>query len=377
MLPFLVNPRHFLSNPLIRLDLDRLNRGRSAWRKWGDRLIFLPFLLIASIPSQIYIDGNRQRTLALMTLAIHALGLVVGLRTLFLAVNLMGEDTRPEQWELLILTPLDARRLIIGKVVACFRAVWWSHALLAMTRLGLAAGYAQILHMYYWSFYPLNGLGVLWQERLGITPECPLGMIPYCNSFLPWPLHDYGSPSLPLDWWKILLAALMLIALHLMEALFLTVIGIWASLAVRGYLQKALSLLIRLGLGILAFGLFMSSEYSFTIAMQLEGDPYNYESFQTCGTQYSCPYYYNMGVLRFQRWVLPIESAAVTGGTLLDNGTLLGANIMRPIGSRLFVLRNLASGLAGIAIYIALIWFFLKLCVWTAIRRGASPPGYI
>jgi hypothetical protein len=344
-------------------------------------LLFVPFLLIAAIPSQIYIDGDQQRTIALMTLAIHALGVVVGLRTLFLAVNLMGEDSRAEQWELLILTPQDARRLVIGKLIVCFRAVWWSHALLAMARLGLAAGYAQILHTYYWPISLFNP-GTPWLERIGIKVICPVGLVPYCHGYSGWPFQYYDSLYLPLDWWKIALAALVLVILHFLEGLLLTLLGLWAGLVGQVYLQKALALILRLGLGLLAAGLFISSEYPFQIAVQVEGDPYNYKANEICVSfmEPHCTYGYNhylRSLQSFGRWNLPIEAAAVTGGTLLDNGTLLGANIMRPIGSRLFVLRNLASGLAGIAIYIALIWFWLKLTVWTAIRRGASPPGYI
>ena len=58
------------------------------------------------------------------------------LRTLALAANTISREKRGGTWDLLLLTPMDARQIVRGKWWATLRHVWRGYALLALLRAG-------------------------------------------------------------------------------------------------------------------------------------------------------------------------------------------------------------------------------------------------
>ncbi|GAB4511505.1 MAG: hypothetical protein OHK0046_09680 [Anaerolineae bacterium] len=82
--------------------------------------------------------GNLARIggFALLTMNI-ALYLVVLLITLGLASNSITREHRSKNWDILLLTNVNARQLVWGKWWASLQALWGDHVIVALLRLGL------------------------------------------------------------------------------------------------------------------------------------------------------------------------------------------------------------------------------------------------
>lgn len=86
----------------------------------------------ASVPEQLLNIGS----MFLLTMNV-ALYLVVILITVALASNSISREKRSRTWDTLLLTNVDARKIVMGKWWASLRAIFGDHTMILWLRLGL------------------------------------------------------------------------------------------------------------------------------------------------------------------------------------------------------------------------------------------------
>lgn len=89
-------------------------------------------LQYASVPQQLLSIG----TMFLLTMNI-ALYFVVIMITVALAANSISREKRSRTWDTLLLTNIDARKIVMGKWWASLRAIFGDHTMILWLRLGL------------------------------------------------------------------------------------------------------------------------------------------------------------------------------------------------------------------------------------------------
>jgi hypothetical protein len=154
-----------LRNPVARAELKHLRRSiptTGNFSRWAMRgilsaavcaavIIFCVSLALAfSTPSATTLAAHVRGSGVATRWLIHPLVALAGLtvliyfslmfRTLSLAGNTVSREKRGGTWENLLLTGMDARRLVLGKWWAVICTVWREYALLALLCVGVCAG---------------------------------------------------------------------------------------------------------------------------------------------------------------------------------------------------------------------------------------------
>jgi len=130
----------FSNNPLSNYELFYLYKQSHKQWNYVRLCIFVLAMVAAVIPLWLYMDMNQTPTLLVMAVVIYLAHVVVGMRTMLLAINAVTREQRVGTWESLILTGIDAWRIVWGKWWGVVRYVWKDHALMALPRIGLAFG---------------------------------------------------------------------------------------------------------------------------------------------------------------------------------------------------------------------------------------------
>lgn len=347
-------PRRYIFSPAAKIELAYLRRrlvGRGRWLRFMDGLFILLCLWVATIPLRIYVTHDTRNWIFLMMFVISGVQFTVWLRTLMLANASIAREYSPGRWDVFILTGMDAQQIVLGKWWAVIRYTALSHIFAAFLRLGLALAYAQYMHF---GFSPM---------------KCPFGGAAFCH--VSWG-YDYvwNGINLRLHYtelqpalWKIVLAAVILIAFSLLEVALLSAIGIMSALLMPRNLRLLTALLLR---GILFLGAVTSifaTEFNGRIINSVSGyecTEYYYPSFA-----YVCP-----------DWALLMETTEIGLSSFGDNGNFIAAMVMRPTGNDIFVLRNVAgSGVIGASAYLFLIWLSLRIAHLLIIRQKALRPN--
>lgn len=99
--------------------------------------------------------------ISLLTMNI-ALYLIVTLITLGLSSNSITRERKGRTWDVLVLSNVDARQIVLGKWWASVVALWGDHAMLSFLRVG-------------WTCFIVISMESLFGSRL---PALPLGMSP-------------------------------------------------------------------------------------------------------------------------------------------------------------------------------------------------------
>lgn len=366
----------FLHNPLT--DYERLFLRRTRFFAWK-RIRYALFLLAMAVsltPLWLYLDTNQTGLLLVMVAVIYLAHVMVEMRTMLLAIHSITREQRAGTWDLLILTGIDARRIVWGKWWGVVRHVWKDHALMALPRVGLAFGIAQ----YLLRFPPAS----MYQPFPWGTPFAYVSCLPNCSNI---------NPQLTTT----LIGALLILIFSAVEAGLMGAIGIALACCSRHYhvLQVLAGTAVRIVITVVAI-------------LVIEVGRVNWQHLLVihCSLSPSCAWhgagipsdeasYYELNSIR--RTVLRIkDTAQLSVSPLTDAGTSLSANVMRPFGdgtmfgkdirlikgewvilshsNLLFVLRNLVAAILGLTLYALIIVGVLRLAQAAVQRHGALRP---
>ncbi|HUN06530.1 MAG TPA: hypothetical protein PLQ56_08010 [Aggregatilineales bacterium] len=355
----------WITNPIYRADTLYLRRARSIdWYYIVRRvLLFIPVALVACIPSIIYIDGFQDNWLHLMLLTTILVHVVLTVRVAAVTVNLIQQSHQNGTWDLIRLTGITARWLVMGKWLAAFREVAFDFALFSIIKLGLSVAFVHYLNVPYSSVDWRQG--GYFGHYVGICPEgWPYGFIsPFCYMGLVGLPH---IPALP----QLLVALVITCVTALLETGLLVAMTTWITIR---------------------FGLSDYSKNDESVPM-----PTSVQVLMVCGFRFGLAICVFAGVLlidgRSGAWLPGAnyvgedfftllrriwDTAHLAFSSLLDNAILLNANIMREKGALdllpLFHLRNIFAAGLGMLLYLALIRYFLARAQVAAIRRHGLP----
>jgi len=306
-------------------------------------LVFSGLLLFSAMPKWIYMDYTQKRLLYGMAGVLFLVHAIVGLRTLVVAGRSISREFSTGTWDLLALTNVDARQLILSKWWATVRGVWFYHVLAGVLKVGLACGIAQFFHseLRPWSAEP--------------SVRQAFNYISYNQPYDYFPINP--------NWHAVLRAAVILVLFGLVEAGLLAAIGLLSSLSLRkiGSVQLMVGIGLRV-LPILATLLLVNkvSEYAYGYA--------RYRWYMDSPNAYITT---NESINR----TILFESAQVVGTTQIDGGVLASTNLLRVQPMRhYFLVRAFVNIGIGMGIHIMMTIGVLWLAQKQAIRRGLSPP---
>ncbi len=367
-----------------------LQRSGINWSFIWLRVIPLSFLtLVALIPVFYYIDDSRVDWLPLMALVLFIPRLLLMIRTLFVGIQNVQQDMIQGRWEPLILTGYPAPKIVRRKWVEVVLQTFPDQVLFSLPAIGLSMGISQ----FFVSTIYNCGQG---QPNLPITPQ-----IQIINSFF----HSYCynsdatyyagrlhtlNPSLIVS----VIGIMIIIAFTVFEVSLNASIGTLAAFS--RFATKGLGIIYGV---VIRFGL---------LVIVLLSIPFMEDYRQNT---FICRNSYSMACSTYGQYFLSVFSGSLYRGydtlqltamPLLDQGTLLAANIMRPSDTRLiridvyhfmykapridlvqnrydnrrFVLRNLIAAAISTFFYWLLICYFLRRATRFAIvNHGAS--GYL
>ena len=364
MLPFLAHPKRYTNSIIVTAELQFLRREGDRWSRgwlgWLGKIMFIFAAGAAVLPLFVYMTEDRLGTLLVLVAVVYFFHLSVSVRTLLLASNAIGREKQSDNWESLVLTGVDARRLILGKWWAVIKYVWKTHALSALLRVGLAYGVAQRLN------------------AVGSAGNCAGITAPFC-----YESHNY-SPALlwnPLIL-KVIVAGGVCLIFALVELTFLVSLGQFAALlAQRHNLMRSIvalcfrAALIVLSLSFLKLPLASGNYYSDTFQgalVSMLGQVYCIQNFGVdyCKTQpaSSSSYYYD--------FALTLENSKFVITPLADSGTLITADLMRPVPviGLFHILRDLYLSTISLIIFFVFTWFCLRSAQILAVRQHALRP---
>lgn len=369
-------------NPIARLNI--ASHEKTQHNRWKIRPLWLmPLLLIATIPTWLYIDQTRDVVLVMMLLVNLGASMLMTVYTASFVHEIMRRlrflpDDGDGNNDLLMLSNIDAKTYVGGIWWTTVRRLWPNYLLLAVPRIGLAYGLAQYLHIVHLNPNPLSE----------ISPAYPLfnPAFQYASS------HDFSLIRLQPNLDTVIIGGIVLVMLSFFETGFSTALITLATMFTdRSKLRTSLlAIVLRLVIGV------------GVAQVMLVMRPINqawFREFACCGCGSAACSQADPDSRRdtqFRPALRALETGQVTLSVLSDGGALLGANIMRPFGEAsiygqewgnvrvgnvyeyqmtrntnlLFVLRNVLSAGLGVIMYGMLTWGILRLTRLFAYVRG-------
>ena len=382
---------HFLRQELRRTSTPSLINWSFIWM----RVIPLTFLtLVALIPTQYYINESRVDWLPLMAIILFLPRPILAIRTMFMGIQSIRQDMVQGRWELLILTGIPARKIVLSKWAKVVSQSCPDQILFILPTIGLAIGISQffVSTVYNCRQDEYNNLPTLSNQIKGILSF----LYSYCyNSdatYFAGHFHTLNPAPLVL-----IIGIILIVAIAIFE------VGLNASIGtLAGFSQFAAK-----GLGIvygaiIRFGLLLIVSLSIPLMEDYLRHNLDCGNFMVIRANI-CPNYpqsifFGMPRLFFKGYDT-IELAAMP---LLDQGVLLAANIMRPSDTRLiridfyhftyrapridfiknrydnrpFVFRNLiAAAISGLFYWLLIRHFLRRATRFAIVNHGAS--GYL
>lgn len=308
-------------------------------------------LIFAALP---FFATNHYADITFHTLVgLCLIGFCLGytLHIIILAIWTIEHEKQNRTWDSLVLTGIHGNRVIFGKWLAVVSTALGVAVLLTVSKLALGYGMMQNLNFYpSWIDFGINNWNraFVYMGSLVSTGE-PIAYYPQV--------------------WQVITAFIVLGIISIAE------VGMLAGLGILCGFIKTRFAAIKFGgvigirtlfsiLGVLLIGLVGQLEVNFHILHTLPRSD-NSSVLWNCEGEFfqqKADYYAWCTVERDNRRLF--EAAQVSTATLADNGILLAANIMRPIATLQFVLRNVFSAIITLVI-MAVITFF---SLWAASR---------
>jgi hypothetical protein len=335
-----LSPAYHTSNPITRAELNYQARSVPQGRRW-QRFVGRLTLTLAFVLAGILAGGEIVGALlfrdpepinqfvgvgALLPFGVVlALHFGVMLRTLILSSNSIAREKQANNWDILVLTGINARQIIRGKWWATMRRMWRAYLLLAALRVVMIIWYATYVSRN--NFYSL----MYYYLHYGYTPASPVAVPTFAH---------------------FLAATVMVFIFTMINLPFTAACGLSAisararnsALVLARAISTRLLLVLGLSVGTLAIMSFMWSN----LATRGGVHPWSIDT------------------------TLFIQTVTVT---LLDNGLTNASQLTQyrtnpsSFDRRTeFVLPNM---LVSIAIYVLLTWLLLRLAEWLAVRQNA------
>ncbi|HEX2908583.1 MAG TPA: hypothetical protein VHO69_17055 [Phototrophicaceae bacterium] len=330
------------NNPIMQAELAyqrRLTPPHPFRRRWLGRIVALLAVTVTLIlfggevvGALLYRDptsigdwfGFGTTLLVIGVVAQHFLLLF---RTLSLAANTIAREQHGHTWDMLVLTGVDARRIVRGKWWATVRRQWRAYALLAVLRGGVVVWYGASTSRFFTS--TLAAYGAYYSS----------------SHYLSIPRAEH-----------LLLAAVLVAALTLVNLGFTAAVGVAASAEMRSpVLTLARALFLRLLVLVVAAALlsFLALLLSYLLAETLP-----------------------IAAFSLTEWLNRLSIV------LVDNGFSLGAELSNyhwsqpnyptvadnPVGY------GLLAAFTSLALYALFTWMLLRLAQRQAVRQHALPP---
>jgi len=371
---------------------------------WRIRLgILLPLLAMGALPLIVYFQHAQRDLLLAMLMVLATVQILLSLRTAGIAAGMMARLQRMSgNWDLLALSGVRARSLPLYVWLTTLRHTWIDHALLAIPRLGMALGLVQFFHI----------RGSL---RLSIFSDYPFTYLSHNHSlYMPNFCYDCLAPDLLIypDAMQVVITLIILVIYTVSEGALVAALGtFWGALRAR---HQTLAVSTAISSRLLLFGIVMISfnalgkttlEYRSGRGIFALGNARN--DVELCQFA-NRPQRDSQTLFRSQAldmrasgrcfeanldlaFVRAVEAVQVTMTSFVDQGVLLSANLMRPIGpvsvvgARYFghylddewnwqtsywpfLLRNVVSALLAFGIYGVLIGVVLLTASYRFVR---------
>jgi hypothetical protein len=370
-------------NPIARAEWAYQQR-RLERRKRSRRIflyaLYVPALLVASIPFAVFIDPATVFLLEIILLVIVPVYLLAILRTVLLAVESINRERHSGAWDVLVLSNVNARQIILSKWWAVVRAVYPEYLLIGLLRFALAYGLAQYLHSITMGDCHLSGAFCYYSHNTH-----------YSNPAYPF------YPILRPEFSQALLAFVAICFFSVVESAMVAAVGFLWSIATNkiSSFQAGGAMFSRLLIIFLVLLLNMSA-HKFTEDMY--ATYWWVTSNDTiCEPKPPLSFYLCIAIGRTQLRI--IENTQVIATVLSDGGVLFGANLMRQPphnlisstefyyyihisdqhfmffleGNPLPAIRDAGIIVISTGLYALLTYLALRMAQWFAIRHGALP----
>ena len=266
-----------------------------------------------------------------------------------LAINAIDHEKQNRTWESLVLTGVHSGQVVFGKWLALVQYNSGTALLLSISKLAIAYSVMQYLNIY-----------PSWLDVETSFFNRPFVYMSYDNFASTVPIALY--PRL----WQIIFAFIVLGVLGFAEIGLLTSFGMLCAFIKIRWSAVKLGSAVFMGAGLALFGIVLVFLIGYweSSAWFAHKDP----GYDTPSVYYGCEYESIAHDSIYYRWCLDerdhrriFETAQVATSALADNGVLIAANIMRPIGSFQFAVRNVFSGLITLTVTMTLTIFGLFL----------------
>jgi hypothetical protein len=340
---------NLLYKPIVDAEMKYLRQfdaQTNRWLRWARRLLFIVACGFALLPFWLPMR-EMPRTYILLPLVfftVYAVHFSVSVRTLILASHTIAHEKATNNWDALVLTGVDARRILYSKCWAVLRCTWRAHVLTVPLKFGLVYGMA-------WFFATVTMQGCY--KGFG-------SVLCYYNSY-------YGSGALVMY----TASALVLLLYTLAEVSLLAAFGIMGSiLAGRSRIGGfTIALVARFALILVGVTIWIMVAYN--DVQQWISYPYY------AGNQYQyAPYVYPS----LESWPLSllerraiVEAVVTTTSSLADSGTVLATNNMRFFEglTEIRLIQQFLTAIFGLSLFAMFTWGALRLAERMAVRQAA------
>lgn len=356
---------------LSRINLLRLAYTPSPNILWAFvwlRVLPLTFLtLVALIPAQYYITEDKFDLLMVLAIILFLPRPILVLRTMVTAIGTVHDEMRANRWDVLILTGIPARKIVWRKWVVVVKQTAFDHFVFSLFHVGLALGVAEYMNVMEYLRTPYEWSNIFSMYRY--------------NGGLFYDAQVYPSVT------TFMIGSVVIALLGLLECGLVASIGLTAAFA-----MKRLSFFTYILSSGFIIGLKTAVYLTWILLWVISG----WSSYTSI---FCYPKTFYCGYDHFKNYSRVNETLKSALFASIDQGTLLSANIMRPLDDRMlelksyepmrqtrlykstydnrpFVLRNLLAAVMSIVITTFFIRSFLHRATrFAVINHGAS--GYL
>ncbi|MAS37059.1 MAG: hypothetical protein CL610_23870 [Anaerolineaceae bacterium] len=320
------------------------------------------------MPAWFYINDANQTVFVLAATLLVLAQVAVSLNMVISAAYSIMREQKTTGWDLLIMTHLDAHRLVWGKWWAVVRNAGPVYLLFGLPRVGLA-----YMLMTYLNIYPG------WLDVSINAFNRPFYYMSFAGSRATVPIAYHAAPV------QIGIAALVLVVLCLAELGLMAAVGLCGAVLIQHHnpLRLLTGMALRLTLIPLAF---MSVGWIDQVGSSAHDWLWRTYRPIDVPEAYMDGVYIGVPDERcaqpidantddwcvWARWEQAkrhiIETIQVAVSTLADGGILLAANMLRPIAGMWFIGRQVFSAFLGCALFVLL----TRLLLWLAKRKIAT-----
>jgi hypothetical protein len=308
--------------------------------------MFVVAACVALIPFWVFMGDNPRNMVlfAVIALTVYIVHLNLAIKTLTLASLSIAREAVAENWDSLVMTGIDGRKIVLAKWVAVLGCVWRDYAWASLLRLGLAYGLAKYFDDVY----------------IGSCYRHLAGGLCYYNSGYPYYFYTFDNP--------------FVMAIIIVGLICLMAFGEAGLLAALGICFGSLNRQNRM-VGMTCAAIVRGILVFMAIFIWIVIGVHSRSLFEQVNTPYnpSNPGYYRWNMNIAERQAL-LGSAQIVLSPLADSGTLLVTDLIRPTNHIDNLVQRLMTGAIALSVFGGLIWLSLRAAELLAVRQRALRP---